>query len=152
MKIMRTIDIAFTDLRNEENWNSEKIQRSRNFKTTLVVPAESSALTTARIADDNGIRFILVRGKKGELAGLILPAWTRRQIGAMYNQNFDTLTEALSAHKTYRGSQGYNFSFHSERLNQDRPAMSWCNAGHTVDGCPCDIPGHQKLGCSPQSV
>jgi hypothetical protein len=151
MATMKTIDIAFRDLRNNETWDSEKMRSSRKFKSTLVAPADVSALATARIADANGIRFIMIQGEEGGLAGFILPIWTRRQIGTMLgNRNFTTLTEALEAYEVDPKARKRNF--HSEMLNKDRPAMSWCSAGHAVDGCPCDIDEHKNLGCSAEPV
>jgi hypothetical protein len=145
---MNIIDVAFMDLRQGETWDSPKMQSSRQFRSTLVVPAEVRAVEAARIADANGTRLIMVKGAGDSLAGLLLPAWTRERIATILGRpGFTSLTDAFEA---YEGDQQARAKgFHSERLNKDRPRMYWCNAGHSVDGCPCGIPEHQMQGCTP---
>ena len=146
---MRIIDVAFTNLKEDEARYSQRLESSRGAKSTLVVPADTDALEAARIADDNDIRLIIVSSSEGEVEGFLLPAWARRQIGRMQSRQFTTLTEALEAYEDDPKVRARNF--HSERLNLDRPEMFWCNAGHAVDSCPCDVQGHEQLGCSADS-
>lgn len=151
MSVMTVLDVAFRNIGVSESWNSQKMRDSRKFKSTLVVPWDVPAFAAARIADFNEIRFIMIRGSQGELAGLILPAWTRSQIGRLLgNRHFTTLAEAFAAYEAYPLAR--TRKFHSELLNKDRPVMYWCSAGHSVDGCPCSIDGHQNLGCNADTV
>lgn len=147
MSAMQIIDVSFTNLREDETWDSPKMKGTWQFKSTLVVPADVPAVPAARIADANEIQLIMVRSSEGDLAGILLPAWTCQQISSILQLGqFTTLTEALEAYEA--DPKARSRQYRSELLNHDRPAMYWCSGGHVVPRCPCDKPGHEKYGCS----
>jgi hypothetical protein len=80
----RSVILTSRSIRALDLAKIRKIEASRGFKGTLVIPSGFAAVAAAKIVDSNDVRLIILVRDDGTTLGFVWPKWTRSQLAKLH--------------------------------------------------------------------
>lgn len=107
------------------------------------------ALTVTKLVGLTGIQLVFVANDEHIPQGLFFPASVHSRLPQISRVS---IPSAFTLEQMVEAVDRQMPDFHSEQVNLDEHDLFWCAAGHLTNGCPCAVPGHEKLECQPRGV